>query len=109
MSIFLSLVQVIFGNLLIVNEYPVRHFFLELISFCLYIHCSIAATFLSFMKEFFDYQEYNRLLYMYRIIPFKVNEHFIDYPETYVFCGWLMVVYGVSSIFKSFERCSRKN
>ena len=105
MSLIMSLLQVLFGHFLIVNEYPVRHFFIEFVSFSLYLHCSIATTTLSLMKTFFEYQEYNRLLMMYRIIPFKVVEHFTDYPETYVFCGWLMLVYGASSIFRSFERC----
>jgi len=108
MYLLFSALQAIFGYFLIIGDLPCRRIFLEVLGFTLSIHCNIAGALLSFTNNFFEPELYATLLNMYRKMPFKTVEHFMVYPETFVFCGWLMCVYGISSILHYLSRYCRK-
>ena len=108
MSLLFSTLQTIFGYFLIIGDLPCRRIFLEALGFALYLHCNIAGALLSFTNNYFDPELYGTVLNMYRQAPFKTIEHFMVYPETFVFCGWLMFIYGMSSILHSLGQRCRK-
>ena len=101
MSRILSIFEIIIGCALIIGEPAVRRIFTELLGFYLYVHCNIAITLLSFTNNLFEEELYENILTMYRTIPFNVIQHFFLYPETYVFCGWLLIVYNLRNILYS--------
>ena len=104
MSLISSFLEIIVGWALIVGEPAVRRIFTELLGFYLYIHCNIATTLLSFTNNLFEEELYENILEMYRTIPFNVIHHLFLYPETYVFFGWLIFVYGCSKILYYFNK-----
>ena len=109
MSIVFSGLQALFGYFLIIGDLPCRRIFLEALGFTLYIHCSLAAALLSFTNNCFEPELYQTVLNMYRQAPFKTVDHFLVYPETFVFCGWLMFIYGLSSFLRYVGYWCRKN
>jgi len=108
MSLVFSAVQTLFGYFLIIGDFSCRRVFLEALVFALYLHCNIAAALLSFTHNYFDPELYATVLNMYRQAPFKTVEHFMVYPEAFIFCGWLMFVYGASSVLHSLGLWFRK-
>jgi hypothetical protein len=103
-----SALQTLFGYFLIVGHLPCRRIFIEALTFGLYLHCNIASALLSFTHDYFEPELYVTVLNMYRAAPYKTLEHFMVYPETYVFCGWILFVYGVNSMLYVLGRQCRK-
>jgi hypothetical protein len=103
MNLYSSIFQTVFGCYLIIGDNSFRRFFIEVLSFSLYIHCSIASTLLSLTGNLFEGEVYNSVLEMYRTLPYKVIHHFFLYPEAFVFCGWFMAIYGLGRIVRHFK------
>jgi len=103
MYLYSSILQTVFGCYLIIGNDSFRRFFIEVLSFGLYIHCSIASTLLSLTGNLFEPELYTTVLEMYRTIPYRIIHHFYLYPETFVFCGWFMAVYGLGRVVRQIK------
>jgi len=109
MSLYGSVLQTVFGCYLILGDDSFRRFFIEAVSFGLYVHCSIASTLLSISGSLFEPDLYGTVLQMYRKLPYKVITHFYVYPECYVFCGWFIAVHGLASAVPRIRHYLRSN
>ena len=97
-SIRISLLQVAFGLSIIYGDKNSNNFLIEIVKYILYIHCEFALWIFSFFASVMEKPLYNDVIVIFNNIPYKVSEHYNEYPQLFVLSGVLILMSGISSI-----------
>jgi hypothetical protein len=75
-------------------------FLIEIVKYFLYVHCKVATWTLSFFVSFIDRPLYKEVNSIFNNLPYKVSEHYNEYPQLFALSGLLILISGISSIMR---------
>lgn len=99
-SIRIPLLQVAFGVSIICGDKRSNEFLIEIVKYILYIHCEFSLWIFTFFASVMEKQLYNDVITIFNNIPYKVSEHYNEYPQLFVLSGILILMSGISSIVR---------
>jgi len=90
----------LFGAYLISGEYETRHCFIEVLSYIAHLVTYTVNSVTFVMEEVLTKNAYISLQSIYATMPRNVYSYFEDFPDAFIVCGWVLVLYGIMKIFR---------
>jgi len=99
-SIRIPLLQVAFGICILYGDTMSYKFLIEIVKYFLYLHCEVASWVFSFFVSVIEKPLYNDVSAIFNNLPYKVSEHYNEYPQLFAYSGFLILMSGIFSIVR---------